>query len=242
MKICLRATILLGLLVAPVGLPARAEVVDQVAAVVDREIITLSALHWLIEYRGFQVPEDPEQRKSFHLEILHQLIDQKLIAQEAEQSPLIRIDPEDVEVFVENYRRRFPDEESFQQRLRQMEMTFSDLRQLVRRQLAVNAFIELRFEPFIIVLPDDIQAYYNEELVPELERRSQSVPPLELVEENIRQILTVERTNQELDQWSRNARRRSRVQILLYRTPPAAPNLPQEFLQELQLQTLSPPQ
>lgn len=58
----------------------------------------------------------------------------------------------------------------------------------------------------------------------------------ELVQEQIREILILERTNQEMDRWISNTRRKAQVRILLFREPPYSPNLPQELLEEWELQ------
>jgi parvulin-like peptidyl-prolyl isomerase len=155
----------------------RADIVDQIAAVVDEEVITYSDLQWLIDFRGFDVPTDPKQRRDFYLSILDQVIDQKLIAMEAEQTPIITITNEDVEAQIAAYKRRFASEEEFQQKLTEMQMSPYEFRQLIRRQLAVNEFIEKRFKPFIIVLPSDIEQYYREQLLPKLKEQNQPIPP-----------------------------------------------------------------
>jgi hypothetical protein len=214
----------------------RADIVDQIAAVVDEEVIAYSDLQWLIDFRGFDVPTDPKQRRDFYLSILDQVIDQKLIAMEAEQTPIITITNEDVEAQIAAYKKRFASEEEFQQKLTEMQMSPYEFRQLIRRQLAVNEFIEKRFKPFIIVLPSDIEQYYREQLLPQLKEQNQPIPPLDVVEESIRQILTEQRTNEELERWLRTARRRARVTNLLFRENTFAPNLPPDLTKGTRLQ------
>jgi hypothetical protein len=205
-------------------------VVDQVAAVVENDVITLSDLHWFVRYRGLQVPEGATSKRDFYLEMLNEVINQKVISQEAEQTPIINISSEDVRFRIEAYRNQFPSQEAFEARLVQMEMSLGDLRQLVRRQLAVNEFVEVRFKPFIIVMPDEIEAYYRDEFIPQMEE--QNLPPIDLlvVEEAIRDILTERKTNTELERWLRSARRKADVRVLLYRDPPTAPNLPRSLI------------
>ncbi|MFB3905513.1 MAG: SurA N-terminal domain-containing protein [Acidobacteriota bacterium] len=212
------------------------EIVDQIAAVVDEEVITFSDLQWLIDFRGFDVPDDPQQRRDFYLSILDQVIEQKLIAMEAEQTPIISITNEDVEAQITAYKKRFPSEEQFREKLTEMQMSSYEFRQLIRRQLAVNEFIEKRFKPFIIVLPNEIEEYYRQEFLPKLKELNQPIPSLDVVEESIRQILTEQRTNEELERWLRTARRRARVINLLFRKNPFAPNLPPELTRETELQ------
>ncbi|RPI23708.1 MAG: hypothetical protein EHM61_19055 [Acidobacteria bacterium] len=219
----------------------QADVVDQIAAVVEDEVITFSDLRWLIEYRGFQVPEDARQRRDFYLTVLDQVIDQKLIAMEAEQTPIIQITNEGVEAQISAYKQRFQSEDAFRAKLAEMEMSPYEFRQLIRRQLAVNEFIESRFKPFIIVLPNEIEQYYQEQFLPELKKLNQPVPALEVVEESIRQILTEQRTNDELERWLRTARTRARVTNLLFRENPYAPNLPPALTKDTKLQKVPTP-
>jgi hypothetical protein len=218
---------ILGAWLVLLGLPSlKSEILDRMAAAVDDEPITLSDLEWLVQYRELEVPSDPEEKKVFYLALLDQVIDQKLIAAEAEQTPVLQITADKVDAHIELYKARFPSEEAFNQRLAEMEMSAYEFRQLIRRQLAVNEFVELRFKPFIIVLPTEIEEYYREQFLPRLRELEQPVPELEVVEESIRQILTEEKTNQELDRWLRTARRRARITNLLFREDPLAPNLP----------------
>lgn len=218
-----------------------AEIVDRIAGVVEGEAVTLSDIRWLLRYKGMTVPEDPAAQRNLYFTVLNRIIDQKLIANQAQQTPGIRITPEEVETQLEAYRSRFGSPEEFQERLQAMEITRADLHDLIRRELAVWKFVQLRFEPFIIVLPQQIQTYYEEEFVPRLKETGSPIPPLDLVQEQIREILILERTNEAMDRWVTNARRRARVQILLDRPQPLTPNLPPALREKIELQPLPAP-
>ena len=107
-----------------------------------------------------------------------------------------------------------------------MEMTESTLRDLIRRELTVWRFVQTRFEPFIIVMPAQIQKYYDEILVPELAQTGAPLPALELVREQIREILILEKTNQEMDRWVKNMRGKAQVSVLLFRATPSLSQSP----------------
>ncbi|HUG43786.1 MAG TPA: SurA N-terminal domain-containing protein, partial [Acidobacteriota bacterium] len=224
------------------SLPATASgtTVDQIAAVLEDEVITLTDLNWFIQDRNLPVPAEDDLQQSFLLEILNQIIDQRLISREAEQTPFIQVTPQEIDAFIES-RRRFESEQEFQQQLDRMGMSVHEFRETVYRRIAVNKFIQLRFEPFIIVLPDEIEEYYQEQYVPEREANQEPVPPLSLVEESLRQLLSMEKTDRELDRWLGNARRKHRVEILLFREPNQTPNLPPELLGETFLKPIPLP-
>ncbi len=231
------STLRRGFLLLLVGLSLSAllfgqELVDEVAAVVEGEVITFSDLQWFVHYRNMQVPEEASARRDFNLNMLNQLIDQKVIAIEAEKTPFIHITNADIEARIQAYRQQFPSQEAFEKQLAEMEMNRRDLREMVRRQLAVNDFVELRFKPFVIVMPEEIRNYYENEFVPQLKKSSQPVPKLADVEESIRQILIERQTNEELDRWLQSARSKADVQILLFRTPPTGANLPPSLQKE----------
>ncbi|HSR69506.1 MAG TPA: SurA N-terminal domain-containing protein [Acidobacteriota bacterium] len=205
---------------------------DRLAAVVEGEVITLTDVQWLILYKGFEPPQDPRQVQDFRLDILQQIIEEKLIANEARRTPGVNVTAVEVERQVEAYRQRFPDEEAFQRRLQEMDMDRTDLRNLIGRQLAVLRFLQLRFEPFIIVLPDEISDFYDNRLRPELEESGQPLPDLDLIREDIREILTVEKTNLEIERWVRERSQKSEVTILLGRQHPQFANLPAKVIEE----------
>lgn len=199
---------------------------DRIAAVVDNRVITLSDLRWMVEFRDFRVPQDQEERRQFYLEILNQMINQTLILRETVKTPFIQVSDNELARFAESYKARFASVEAYLEKLRTMGIRENELVSLLGRQLAVNKFIELRFEPFIIVLPSEVRRYYDTVYVPELEETGQIAPPLELVEETIRQIMTVQRTTDELEKWLQNSRLTSGIQILYTEPQSERPNLP----------------
>jgi hypothetical protein len=56
------------------------------------------------------------------------------------------------------------------------------------------------------VSQDDISKYYRTVLTPEMQKRGQTVPPLDDVREDIREVLKQQRMNQELEKWTEELR------------------------------------
>jgi len=204
--------------------------VDRVVAVVNQDIVTFSDLQWLVDFRGFQVPKNSEEQLALFREVLDQLINQRLITSETSRTPFIRVTDEELKNFLGSYKTRFPTAEAYREALEKMRMEEADLLRILQAQIAVNKFVQLRFEPFVIVLPNEIQEYYDGEFVSDLAEANQIAPPLEMVEETVRQILTVRKTNMQLERWIQNARNSARIHILLSREPIDSPNIPSEFL------------
>jgi len=204
--------------------------VDRVVAVVNQDVVTLSDLQWLVDFRGFQVPENSEEQLALFREVLAQLINQRLITSETSRTPFIRVTEKELESFFATYKTRFQTEDEYGEALEKMRMAETDLLRILEAQIAVNKFVQLRFEPFVIVLPNEIQEYYDGEYASDLAEENQVAPPLEVVEETIRQILTVRKTNAQLERWIQTARSSARIHILLSREPSDSPNIPSEFL------------
>ncbi len=221
--------ILLCLLVPRAVYPQQAETVDRVVAVVGDEVITLTDLRWQIALHNYPQPTTEAQKHQLYRDVLDQLINQHLIARDISKTPFIEVSEDELNKFFEDYVQRFGSREKLGERLRELGMTETDLRRILRRELAVNKFIELRFEPFVIILPDDIQDYYRGEYVPELKKKDLPVPDLSVVRETIRQILTVRRTTAQLEDWVQNARSRAQIREALFPQPLDMPNLPPQF-------------
>lgn len=187
--------------------------VDRVLARVEDRLITFSDLFWQIRWRNFPVPADPEERRRLLREILDQLIAQELILREVERAPFIVVNQAEEEAFLQRFRSRFQDEEAYEAFLSEAGMREVDLHRLIRRQLIVNKFIQMRFEPFVVVLPEEVERYYQETLRPELETQGLTAPPLELVRDTIREILTVQGTSRQLEDWLAQSRRRVEVEV-----------------------------
>jgi hypothetical protein len=185
-----------------------------------------------VKFRGFQVPESPEEQLALFQQVLDQLINQRLITGETSRTPFISVKDEELENFLGAYKTRFSSEAEYRETLEQMSMEEPDLLRILEAQIAVNKFVQLRFEPFVIVLPDEIEQFFETEYVPELKEANQIVPPLEVVEETIRQILIVRKTNQQLERWIQSVKSNARIQTLLERNPTDSPNLPEEFLND----------
>jgi hypothetical protein len=210
--------------------------VDRIAAVLGDDIVTLSDINWLIAYRGITVPREPDEEASFYRNLLDQIINSRLIAQEARKGIFAAVSASDVTAFLERYKQRFASPQEYWQKLNQAEITEQDFKKMLRHQLTVSRFLAERFEPFVIVLPSDVEQYYDSVLVPELQQNEQSIPSLSIVENTIMQILTVQETNRRLEDWVRRVRQRANVRVLLFRSPPSSSNLPRELREEPQFE------
>jgi len=96
--------------------------------------------------------------------------------------------------------------------LQRIGMQESELLSYIRLETSILRFVDFRFRPFIRISPEEIEAYYNERLTPQLQGAGVALPPLEQVSEKIRSILREEKINDVLDQWIKEIRRNSRIE------------------------------
>ena len=61
---------------------------------------------------------------------------------------------------------------------------------------------------------EQIEAYYQNEFVPQLKARSEAVPPLEDVEDTIREVLIQREISERAKKWLDDTRERLKIEIL----------------------------
>ena len=220
---CVVFLLALGIMVRP----SHAEVVDQVAAVVNDRVITLSDLQWSFINSRDRLPDDPAEKRKALDARLDQLIEQEFVAQEVEKETLVVVREEEVEGQFRKLEARYCGRQRLEAEASRSGFSAEQLRVLIRRQLSVVKFIDFRFRPFIIVLPDEIATYYRDTLTPQLKNQGVSeLPPVDQVREQIEKLLTEQKVDEELRKWISATRKRARIVILLNREE--SPNMPPE--------------
>lgn len=193
---------------APAPPLAAHELRDRVVAVVDEEAVLLSEVETVV---ALGLAAEGASRS----EVLDGLIEQRLRFQAAERFGLVQVSVERVEEQVAEIRAGFESRQEFERRLAESGLTEGELRQLVARQLMVLNYVDEQLGARVFVSLADIRAYYEDELVPALERRGEAVPPLGEVREEIRGVLKEQRLNEEIDRWTEELRREADVQVFL---------------------------
>ena len=89
-----------------------------------------------------------------------------------------------------------------------------ELRNLVANQLEILRFLEFRVRPLVGVSRQEVDDYYTDTLVPQVQARGETPEPEDQVSSMIRQLLEEQKMNQEMQKWIDTLRSQSRVQIL----------------------------
>ncbi len=216
-----RLLLLVSLLLLP--LSVRAVVLDRIAAVIggtgtfDHEVIAVSEINQMVALRFF--PQTAGQSDDqYRREVLDALVAQALRFRDVERFGA----PEDIpkgsiEARLQQTVARFTSPAGFNAVLAQSELTLDELRAVIRRQLQVESYVQLRFSPMIFVPNEDIETYYNGTWSQQRRQRGLAIPPLSDVREEIRTLLKSTRLQKEVDKWTTQLRATANVDVFAYR-------------------------
>lgn len=207
-----KKVLLLAMLLA---IPARAVTVDRIAAVVDRQVITVSEIGQMVDVRFFPrlAPDDDAHRR----EVLDALIAQALRFRDVERFGAQDITADTIEARVLEIRGRFGSEADLAAALARAELTLDELRALVKRQLQVEAYIQERFAPLVFVTNEEIAEYHATTWSQGRRNRGLPVPPLSEVREEVRAAVRSSRLQTEVDKWTAQLRARANVDVYAWR-------------------------
>lgn len=194
---------------------ASATTVDRIAAVIDRQVLTVSEISQMVAIRFFPrlAPSEDEQRR----DVLDALIAQALRYRDVERFGAQDIPKDTIEARLIEMQKRFASPAEFEAAVAKAELTMDEVRALVKRQLQVEAYIQERFAPLVFVSTDDIEAYYRDEWTRQRRERGLAVPPLAEVREEVRQAVRSSRLQQEIEKWTAQLRARANVDVYAWR-------------------------
>lgn len=212
--------LLLSLL--PLGITAKAQettrnrvvVIDKMVATVNGELITYSDLLWQLALQPDSPLDNP--RAEDLTRSLNRLIDQRLIAQEAQKLPHIHADDKEVEAALTELVRHFSSQEELRQRMTRVGLTSEKLREIVHERVDIEKYLDFRFRSFVVVTAKEIEAYYRDAFVPRFRARSPGaiVPQLEQARAEIERTLTESKIESSMQGFLDDTRQRAEIVIL----------------------------
>lgn len=196
-------------------------VVDKTVATVsdgvETELITYSDLLWQLALEP-DAPINPPRREDLEA-AFERLVQQRLIALEAERLPASAPNEAAVTAEIRRVVEQFPAPAVFEQRLRQVgfnSIEDPNFRRIVERRLAIERYLDFRFRSFVVVTPEDEERFYNEVYAPAFRQRNPGVivPKLEAVRQTINQQVTESRIEADINNFLKEARERAIVTTL----------------------------
>jgi hypothetical protein len=196
--------------------PAYAVTVDRIAAVIDRQVLTVSEVNQMAELRFFPRVAGHNDDDYRH-DILEALIAQALRYRDVERFGAQDIPKDSIEARLMEIQHRFASPAELDAALARAELTPDELRALIKRQLQVEAYILERFAPMVFVANEDIADYYNGPWRQQRVARGLAVPPLNDVREEIRTLIRSRQLDQQIETWTTQLRARANVDVYAWR-------------------------
>jgi len=196
--------------------PAFATTVDRIAAVIDRQVLTVSEVNQMAEVRFFPRVAGLSEDDYRH-DILEALIAQALRYRDVERFGAQDIPKDSIEARLVEIQHRFTSPAEFDAALARAELTPDELRALIKRQLQVEAYIQERFAPMVFVANEDIADYYKGPWRQQRVERGLPVPPLNDVREEIRTLIRSRQLDREIETWTTQLRARANVDVYAWR-------------------------
>ena len=201
-------------LLASVGTCARSqEVLDQIAARVEHDIILLSEVRTLSRY---QLLVDGKSESDSA--ILDRLIDQWIVRNEADTARFPH--PADVEIAhgVEHLATSFASAEEYEARKKQSGLTDKEIQRMVGQQHYLSNYLDSRFRPAVQVSAKQVEDFYQQAVVPRAKARNQAPPALDASREYIQEALLQQGINEQADIWLKESRSRLHIDKFLKET------------------------
>ena len=203
---------MLSVLAAEAG---SAVTIDRIAAVIDKQVLTVSEVSQMVELRFF--PRRSTDEDDHRRDVLDLLIAQLLRFRDVERFGAQDIPRDSIEARLGEIQARFATPEEFVAALTRAELTLDELRALIKRQLQVEAYIQERFAPLIFIPNEEIEAYYAGTWSRARRERGLPIPPLTEVREEIRTLMRSTRLQGDIERWTDQLRQRANVDVYAWR-------------------------
>jgi hypothetical protein len=183
--------------------------IDGVAARIEDDILTESEVRELAAFQQL-VEGQPKSRE----ELIRELADQWIVRGEADAGKYPQPTQDDVDRAYQELVAQFSSPEEFEKRRAAAGLSEAAVRRMLAQQLYLARFLDYRFRPAAQVDSKQIQAYYDDEFAPQLKARGETVPPLEDVEDTIREVLIQRDINTLAKQWLDDTRSHLKIDLV----------------------------
>lgn len=185
------------------------QTVDGIAVRIEDDIITDSEVNELSAFQEM-VDGKPKPRD----EVIKELADQWIVRGEAALAAFPTPSSEDVDRAYQQFVKQFSSEKEFQNRCAALGLTEAAVRRILKQQLFLSRFIDYRFRPAAQIDEAQIEAYYHDEFAPQLEAKKQPIPPLDEVEDTIREVLIQRAISERAEKWLDDTREHLKIDIV----------------------------
>jgi hypothetical protein len=185
-----------------------ARVVDRIVARIEDDIILQSQVR---ELGAFQQLIDGHAESDDTL--LNELIEQWIVETEASAAHFPQPALSEVDRELTGLKEHFSSPDVYASHLAELGLSSGQVRQLLTRQIYIERYVDYKFRPTVLIEPADIDAYYQNEFLPELAKNNQPVPGRTTVDEQIRELLTQRRISGMTAKWLDDTKSRLKIEI-----------------------------
>jgi hypothetical protein len=186
------------------------ELLDQIAARVEGEVILLSEVRTLSRYQTLV-----DGKAESDAEILDRLIDQWIVRNEADSARFPHAAEVEIAHGVEHLEASFASPEEYQARKKQSGLSDKEIQRMVAEQLYLSNYLDSRFRPAVQVDAKQVEDFYQQAVVPRAKARNQAPPPLDASREYIQEALVQRGINEQAEVWLKESRARLHVEKFL---------------------------
>jgi peptidyl-prolyl cis-trans isomerase SurA len=203
-------------LVLMAAVVCRAQIIDRMVAVVNRQVILQSDVEQAarVEFLLDGKPLDQLTAPATLQDARERLIDQALLQQQMVTTAQLDPTPEELAARLRDIRAQIAGaatDEKWYAMLAAYGVTEHDVEDQIVSQIRVLRFVDLRFRGLVRVDKTAIATYYQDVLVPELHKQGADVPPVDKVSSKISQILAEQRVNGLLNEWLQTLRSQTHI-------------------------------
>lgn len=198
---------------------AQAQVVDRMVAVVNKQVILESELEQASRVE-FLMQGKPVSAltQADRAAVLERLIDRSLLDQQIVTPSMLDPTPEELTEKVKEVRSQLPNaatNEGWTTTLTSYSLTQQDLEEQLSSEFRILRFVDMRFRGLVRVEKEDIAAYYQNNLLPEVRKRNAPEPKLADVSDKIEQILAEKSIDGLLNDWLKTLRAQAHIEKML---------------------------
>jgi len=185
-------------------------VVDRIVARIEGDIILMSQVRELGAFQQL-IEGQPESDDR----LLRELIEQWIVQTEATESRFPPPAQSEVDRELARLVAQFASPQSYAAKLRELGLSETQVRQLLVRQIYIERYIDYKFRPSVQIKSEDVQNYYQTELLPELAKKNEPAPRRADVESQILELLTQRAITDLATKWLEDTKSRLKIEITM---------------------------
>jgi hypothetical protein len=191
-----------------------AEVVDRVAVTIRNQVITELEIDEELRVAALLNHKPLQNDLQARRDAADRLVEQFLIRRDIQESAYPAPGQADIDNYVAQVEDDFGGSANLRRALEAYALSSEVLRRHLALQLTTLRYVEYRFRSDSVVTESDIASYYAREVAEARSGGTPAPPALEASRNSIRQILTEERTDEALNSWLEEARKRYNIVYL----------------------------